>query len=259
MLRIEPIPAFDDNYLWLVHDGAHALVVDPGDAFPVVAALQRLNLRLQAILLTHHHNDHIGGVAALCKQFDLEVFAPADERIPFATRRVVGGDCVDLAAPSLRLRVLDLPGHTRSHIGYYGSGLLFCGDTLFSAGCGRLFEGTPAQMLASLDALAALPPETAVCCAHEYTWSNCAYAATVEPGNTHLHERVEEVRTLRAQGRPSVPSTIAQERATNPFLRTDEPGVIAWGERHGIAAGARVERFAALRRGKDQFRVPATW
>jgi len=259
VLRIEPIPAFDDNYLWLVHDGSHAIIVDPGDPVPVVAALQRLNLQLHAILLTHHHNDHIGGVSELCAQFDVEVFAPADERIPFATRRVGGGDSVDLAAPSLRLRVLDLPGHTRSHIGYYGSGLLLCGDTLFSAGCGRLFEGTPAQMLASLDTLAALPPETSVCCAHEYTWSNCAYAVTVEPANTRLRARVDEVRTLRAQGLPSVPSTIALERATNPFLRADEPDVIAWGERHGIAAGARVERFAALRRGKDQFRAPATW
>lgn len=259
MLRIESIPAFDDNYLWLVHDGTHAAVVDPGDALPVVTTLQRLNLRLQAILLTHHHSDHIGGVAALRAQFDVEVLAPVDGRIPFATRRVGGGDTIDLAAPGLRLHVLDLPGHTRSHIGYYGSGLLFCGDTLFSVGCGRLFEGTPAQMLASLDTLAALPPETAVFCAHEYTWSNCAYAATVEPGNIFLRSRIDEVRTLRTQGHPSVPSTIAQERATNPFLRTDEPGVIAWGERQGIAAGARVERFAALRRGKDQFRTPTTW
>lgn len=259
MLRIEPIPAFDDNYLWLVHDGVDAVVVDPGDAPPVVAALQRLNLRLQAILLTHHHSDHIGGVEALDAQFDVEVLAPADERIPFATRRVGSGDAVDLAAPGLRLHVLGLPGHTRSHIGYYGNGLLFCGDTLFSAGCGRLFEGTPAQMLASLDTLAALAPETAVCCAHEYTGSNCAYAATVEPGNTRLSARIDEVRRLRAQGLPSVPSTIAQERATNPFLRVDEPGVVAWGERQGIAAGARVERFAALRRGKDQFRTPSAW
>lgn len=259
VLRIEPVPAFDDNYLWLVHDGSHAVVVDPGDAAAIVAALRRLGLSLRAILVTHHHADHTGGVAALQAEYAVDVFAPHDERIVGATRRVAGGDTVDLAIPSLRLRVIDLPGHTRSHIGYYGAGLLFCGDTLFSAGCGRLFEGTPAQMLASLDTLAALPAETAVCCAHEYTWSNCAYAATVEPGNRDLRARIEEVRRLRAAQQPSLPSTIATERATNPFLRVDQPELVAWGERQGIPAGARVERFAALRRGKDQFRAPAAW
>ncbi len=258
MLRLVPVPAFDDNYLWLAHDGSRAVVVDPGDAAPVAAALQRLKLQLSAILLTHHHADHIGGVAALLERFaGVDVYAPDDERIEPATRRVGDGDTVDIEAPGLRLRVLALPGHTRSHIGYYGAGLLFCGDTLFSAGCGRLFEGTPAQMLASLDSLAALPAETAVCCAHEYTSANCAFAASVEPENSALRSRIAEVRRLRAAGTPTLPSTIACERATNPFLRVDEPDIVAWGERHGIPAPARVDRFAALRRGKDQFRAPA--
>ncbi|WP_257387881.1 hydroxyacylglutathione hydrolase [Tahibacter caeni] len=257
-MRLEPVPAFDDNYLWLAHDGSRAVVVDPGDAAAVLAALQRSNLQLTAILLTHHHADHIGGVAALRERFDaIEVYAPADERIAAATRRVADGDTVELAAPALRLRVLALPGHTTSHIGYHGDGLLFCGDTLFSVGCGRLFEGTPAQMLASLDSLAALPAATTVCCAHEYTAANCAYALSVEPDNAALRERCDEVRTLRAAGLPTLPSTVARERATNPFLRVDAPDIVAWGERHGIAAAARVERFAALRRGKDQFRAPA--
>jgi hydroxyacylglutathione hydrolase len=258
VLRLEPVPAFDDNYLWLAHDGRQAVVVDPGDAIPVIAALQRLNLQLTAILLTHHHADHIGGVAALRERFDgIAVYAPHDDRIAGATRRVTDGDTLALAAPELHLRVVALPGHTASHIGYHGDGLLFCGDTLFSVGCGRLFEGTPAQMLNSLDTLAALPAETAVCCAHEYTRANCAYAAVVEPDNAALQARIEEVRALRAAGAPTLPSTIARERATNPFLRVDEPDIVAWGERQGIAASARVERFAALRSGKDQFRAPA--
>lgn len=262
VLRTLPVPAFDDNYLWLVHDtGGNALVVDPGDAAPVLAALREQGLQLHTILLTHHHGDHIGGVAALQRQFpEVEIFAPHDERIAIATRRVAGGDHVDLARPSLRLEVLDLPGHTRTHIGYVGAGLLFCGDTLFSVGCGRLFEGTPAQMLTSLDRLAALPADTAVLCAHEYTLSNCAYAISVEPGNAALRQRVQEVRERRARGEPSLPSSIRQERATNPFLRIDEAEVVAWARReHSIAPGARVERFAALRRGKDQFRMPASW
>lgn len=255
MLRLVPVPAFDDNYLWLAHDGSRAVVVDPGDAAPVAAALQRLKLQLSAILLTHHHADHIGGVAALLERFaGVDVYAPDDERIEPATRRVGDGDTVDIEAPGLRLRVLALPGHTRSHIGYYGAGLLFCGDTLFSAGCGRLFEGTPAQMHASLSRLSALPPPTAVYCAHEYTLSNLRFACAVEPENPEVLARFDSVSRWREQGRISLPSSIALERATNPFLRVSETSVKKMAdERSGQQIRTPEEVFATIRRWKDQF------
>ncbi|MDC8015371.1 hydroxyacylglutathione hydrolase [Tahibacter soli] len=260
-MRLIPVPAFDDNYLWLAVDGDGAAVaVDPGAAEPVLAALDAHALTLRAILVTHHHNDHIGGVADIVARHRVPVYAPDDERIALATARVHDGDRVGIDGFAASFDVIATPGHTRSHVSYVGDGALFCGDTLFSVGCGRLFEGTPGQMLASLERLAALPPETAVCCAHEYTLSNCAYADTIEPGNAALRQRIANVRTLRAQVRPSLPSTLALEAATNPFLRVDAPDVVDWGMRtHGIAAADRVARFAALRSGKDQFRTPASW
>ncbi|MCB5189740.1 hydroxyacylglutathione hydrolase [Methylobacillus arboreus] len=227
MLEIIPIPAFKDNYIWLLHDHAHAIVVDPGDANPVLAALSTLHLQLDAILVTHHHHDHIGGVEALLHATPAMVFAPSKEQYTFPHQAVSAGNTLNFSAPALSLSVLEVPGHTLEHVAYHGNGMLFCGDTLFGAGCGRLFEGSPRQMYTSLQQLAQLPADTAVYCAHEYTEHNLKFARTLEPQHPVLLARQQATSNMRAQGLPSVPSTIALELATNPFLRCHEPGVIA--------------------------------
>jgi len=254
MLRLHPLPAFEDNYIWtLAAPDGRALVVDPGDAAPVLAAAGE-GLRPVAILLTHHHPDHAGGVAELRRRFDIPCYAPHDERITDASDRVGDGDRVTITELGLEFAVIALPGHTLSHIAFHGHGYLFCGDTLFSLGCGRMFEGTAKQMLSSLDRLAALPGELLVCCGHEYTLSNGRFAQVAEPDNAARDLRLEEATKLRADGLPSVPSTLASERACNPFLRVDQPGILQTLRDRGASTAEREESFAALRAWKDGFR-----
>lgn len=224
--QIIPIPAFKDNYIWLLHNDSQAMVVDPGDAEPVLETLQRLKLSLHTILITHHHHDHIGGVTALLKTYPgVKVYAPRLEQYTFKHTPVSEPEVIYLNEFDLELAVIDLPGHTLGHIAYYvehdGNHWLFCGDTLFGAGCGRLFEGTPAQMFASLQKLAALPKNTQVYCTHEYTMHNIHFALTLEPKNQALIKRLEETQKLRNLLLPSLPSTIDLELATNPFLRCE--------------------------------------
>ncbi|MET1116981.1 MAG: hydroxyacylglutathione hydrolase [Comamonas sp.] len=256
-MNLLPLPAFSDNYIWMLHDGRQALVIDPGEAGPVLAALERHALQLQAILITHHHADHVGGVAALRAATGAPVWGPARETLPEPVTRVQGGDQVDvLGGP---WQVIDVPGHTAGHIAFFSAAgsepLLFCGDTLFSGGCGRLFEGTPAQMQQSLDALAALPDATRVCCGHEYTISNLRFALAVEPNNTALLHHMEHCQGLRARGEPTLPSSIALERGINPFLRTRQGAVAASAHRHDprIHPQQAHEVLAALRAWKNDF------
>ena len=257
MLKLIPIPAFADNYLWLLHDGQRALVVDPGDAEPVQRVLQENALQLAAILVTHHHADHTGGVDALRNATGAKVYGPASERIPGPFVPLKGGDIA--RAMDLDFQVIDVPGHTAGHIAYYtpdmnGKPLLFCGDTLFSGGCGRLFEGTPAQMLASLDKLAALPGNTVVCCTHEYTLSNLRFALAVDPGNSALAVYHEECVKLREADQPTLPTSIAQELLINPFLRTRQTALISSARHFDAAAHDDTSVFAAIRQWKNQFK-----
>ena len=254
-----PLPAFTDNYIWMLHDGRQAIVVDPGEAAPVEQALHRWGLTLQAILVTHHHADHVGGVDALRAATDAQVYGPARERIPEPLVRLAQGDTVN--ALELQFQVIDVPGHTAGHIAYYcpdmdGAPLLFCGDTLFSGGCGRLFEGTPAQMLDSLDRLAALPGNTRVCCTHEYTLSNLKFARAVEPGNAALLHYSSQCEALRAQNQPTLPSHMALEQDINPFLRVRQSPVAqaAQGYDAQVSLDDAVAVLAALRQWKNEFR-----
>lgn len=257
-LNVRPVRAFSDNYIWLIDslraDGRVA-AVDPGDAAPVVAELQRSGASLAAILLTHHHPDHIGGVPELLRHWDVPVFGPDDTRIAQRTHTVREGERCELPDLGLSFETLQVPGHTLSHIAFWGHGSLFSGDTLFSAGCGRMFEGTPTQMNASLTKLKNLPPDTRMFCGHEYTAANLRFALTVEPANSAALEYQDRVEHLRAAGHPSLPSTLSLEIRVNPFLRCDDPRVVAAAERHaGRSLPGAAEVFGVLRAWKDQFR-----
>jgi hydroxyacylglutathione hydrolase len=258
MLDVRPIPAFRDNYIWLLRGTADArmvAVVDPGDATPVLAVLERERLALVAILATHHHADHVGGVPELVAATSARVLGPARERLPAPFEKLNEGDRARLPELGIEFEVLDIPGHTAGHIAYAGHGVLFCGDTLFSAGCGRLFEGTPAEMLASLDSLARLPDDTRVFCGHEYTEANLRFAATVEPANSAIMDYVKRAAADRGAGRPTLPSTIGLEKRVNPFLRTRHENVKSTAERRaGRMLPTPVDVLAEIRSWKDTFR-----
>jgi hydroxyacylglutathione hydrolase len=252
MLTLIPLPAFEDNYIWVWHDGQHAVAVDPGDPMPLVAFLDAHQLTLTAVLITHHHRDHTGGNVLLRQRYDCAIYAPDNPRIPATTHVLHGGDSVDIAEPALHFEVLATPGHTLDHISYVGHGSLLCGDTVFGCGCGKLFEGSPATMAASLDAILALPDTTRVCCAHEYTLSNIDFAKTIDGTNPALLERERADRALRAQNRPTLPSTLGLEKSTNPFLRFHEPDMTDFAARylrHPHPTPAEV--FGAIRAAKD--------
>lgn len=257
MRILHPIPAFTDNYIWALREGQQVLVVDPGDAAPVLDWLANEASSLTGILITHHHADHTGGVAELMAKTGAPAWGPAYENLPEGVQRLEGGGNVHWQR--IAFQVIDVPGHTAGHIAFYtpdvdGSPVLFCGDTLFSGGCGRLFEGTPEQMLQSLDTLAALPGHTRVCCTHEYTLSNLRFAHAVEPDNDELIAYSHWCETERAAGRPTLPSTLDREIGINPFLRSREPSVRLALSQRGWSVESDAHAFAALRRWKDEFR-----
>jgi len=257
-INVRPVRAFSDNYIWLIEspkDPLRVVAVDPGEASPVLAELQRSGASLAAILLTHHHPDHIGGVPELLSHGAVPVIGPDDTRIAHCTRTVKDGDRCEMQDLGLGFETLQVPGHTLSHIAFWGHGALFCGDTLFSAGCGRMFEGTPTQMNASLNKLRDLPPDTRMYCGHEYTAANLRFALTVDPANDAASEYQGAVERLRAQDLPSLPSTLGLETEVNPFLRCDVPAVARAAERHaGRTLKQPADVFGVLRAWKDQFR-----
>jgi hydroxyacylglutathione hydrolase len=253
MFEVIAVPAFKDNYIWLLRKGRLAVAVDPGDAAPVRAALASHRLTLAAILVTHHHADHQGGIEGLLDPGQVPVFGPASESITGMTRPLRGGETIGLEAIGVEFEVLAVPGHTLGHLAYHRRGVLFCGDTLFAGGCGRVFEGSPAQMHDSLTRLASLPGDTMGYCAHEYTAANLRFALAVEPGNGALQERAQAVADMRARGEPTVPFTLALEKATNPFLRCAVPEVVAAARREGAASDDALAVFTALREWKNRF------
>ncbi|AEP29592.1 hydroxyacylglutathione hydrolase [Brumicola nitratireducens] len=255
MNNIFAIPAFSDNYIWCVHDGKHALVVDPGDAAPVIRTLKEQKLSLTYILITHHHYDHTGGVEALIAAYpDAVVYGPKNPKITGIDHRLAEGESLFLQDPEIELKILETPGHTMDHIVFYNDDLLFCGDTLFSAGCGRMFEGTPDVFYRSLQKLSQLPDKTKVYCTHEYTLANLAFASHVDPENSSLQEYQTWATAQRNNDQITLPSSIAKQKKINPFLRCDSKTIKQNIESiMNLSTNTEVEVFAALRRCKDDF------
>ncbi|MCH9770415.1 MAG: hydroxyacylglutathione hydrolase [Gammaproteobacteria bacterium] len=256
MHKIIPIPALNDNYIWLiVHPQQQsAAIVDPGEAGPVIATLEAQALTPVAILITHHHWDHTNGIAELLQHYDIPVYTPANDHVPLSTQGLNEVDTLYIEELAAEFKILDIPGHTHGHIAYVGLGAVFCGDTLFTGGCGRIFEGTASQMLDSLDKLNALPDDTQIYCGHEYTQANLNFAINVEPDNAALRERIKQADQLRAENKPTVPANITTERATNPFLRCNEVNVRQAIQVHyDETFSNRVDFFAALRQWKNNF------
>ena len=256
MIKVDPVPAFNDNYIWLIIQTSNqrVAIVDPGDAAPVLQRLQAKRLVPAAILITHHHADHTGGVRELLEHFSIPVYGPATEQIPCRSHALGEGDIVNLTDLTLQFTVMDIPGHTAGAIAYYNEGMAFVGDTLFMSGCGRLFEGTPSQMYQSLNRLAALPGNTQVYCGHEYTLANLKFAQTVEPENQDIRERIQQSQVRRNNNLPTVPGSIATEKLTNPFLRAHVPSIAEAADRHRKMKSANpTEVFATLRSWKDSF------
>ncbi len=254
MLRVAALPAFSDNYIWLIHNADTAIVVDPGESQPVIHAIDQLGVKLLAVLNTHHHADHVGGNTTLKQHYNCAIYGPRIEPIPHLTNPLAGGEQVVFPELGLSFQVIATPGHTRGHLSYYGAGYLFCGDTMFGCGCGRLFEGTAAQMYRSLSQLGRLPDETLLCCAHEYTLPNIRFAKTVDGRNPDLLARERDDIRKREHGRPTLPSTLKLEKLTNPYLRCGQSALIeAAAQLSDHALTSEIAVFAAIRAAKDRF------
>jgi len=254
MFTVSAVQAFKDNYIWIVHNQSAAVIVDPGDASPVRQYLRQHKLQPVAIFCTHHHHDHTGGNMTLAQEFSIPVYGPANENIPLCTHGLTGGETLTIPELATEFTVMEVPGHTAGHIAFYGGHALFCGDTLFSCGCGRIFEGDAQQMYASLQKLAGLPDETKIYCAHEYTLANIEFAKTVDPDNSVLFELEKDCRQKRANSLPTLPSSMAIEKAVNPFLRCDQKPIIDCASQHeGRQLKDPVSVFTVLRNWKNSF------
>ena len=256
MIEIIPLPALKDNYIWLLKNkiSRHVVIIDPSEAEPVLDLVKSDNLIPIAIMITHHHWDHVGGIPGITEQFDIPVYTPKTETVAGSTNPVGEGDIVSLPELDLNLNILDVPGHTSGAVAYYTNEMVFSGDTLFTAGCGRMFEGTPPQMHASLSKFKALADETLLYCGHEYTVANLKFAAAVEPDNKAIQERLQLAEEARSLNQPTVPATLAEEKITNPFLRCEKPAVISAASNFlGKSLHEPSEVFAAVRQWKDNF------